>query len=138
MLSHPADDAADQEGAELGKAGILQWLLLRHPRQQALAVAGRQSDQGVEVGFLAFEPAVERADGGANLGAQGVDRQFGEAALSQHVGARPQQRGRHLAASLLPGRRDAREIQIDRSRLHPDIALLPWDYHNDNSDYDYG
>ena len=91
-----------------------------------VAVARRELDQGVEIGLLAFEPAVEGADGCADLVAQRLDRQFGEAARPQHFGAGLQQRKRHLAASLLPRRRDAGKVEnLSRSdgTRHPTHAL---------------
>ncbi len=66
------------------------------------AIAGGKFDQRVEVGLLALEPAVEGADRGADLGAQGFDREFRQTAAAQHFGAGHEQRGGHLTAALLP------------------------------------
>ena len=84
MVSDPADGAADEEAAELGEIGLGQPLVLLHPRQPAFAVARGERHQGIEISLLALEPAVEGADGGADLPAQRLDRQFRKAVRAQH------------------------------------------------------
>src|SRR6185503_5663002 len=73
------------------------------------------------IGILALEPAVEGADGGADLSAQRVDRQFRKAVRAQHLRAGLKQRGRGLAAALLPRRGYAGKVEFGRS-LHPELA----------------
>ena len=79
MVAYPADGPADEEAAEFGEIGIGQPIVLLHPRQPAFAVARSELHQGIEIGVLALEPAVEGADGGADLPAQRLDRQFRKA-----------------------------------------------------------
>ncbi|MGY3110160.1 phage terminase small subunit [Bradyrhizobium sp. LM6.9] len=73
--------------------------------------------QRVEIGFLAFEAAVEGADGGTDFGAERFDRKLGEAAPPQHLRAGAQQRQRRLAAALLARRDDAGQVEITKLGL---------------------
>ena len=102
MVSDPADRPTDEEAAEFGEVGIDQSPVFLHPGLPTSAVARGKFDQRIEIGVLAFEPAVEGADGGADLPAERVDRQFREAVRAQHLRAGLKQGGRGLAAALLP------------------------------------
>jgi hypothetical protein len=122
MVSDPAGGPADEEAAELGEIGIGQPLVLLHPGQPAFAVTRSQRHQGIEIGVLALEPAVEGADGGADLPAQRVDRQFRKAVRAQHFRAGLQQGSRGLAAALLPRGGDAGKVEFGQS-LHRNLRL---------------
>jgi len=121
VVSDPADGPADEEAAELGEIGVGQPLVFRHPGQPAFAITRGKRHQRIEIGVLALEPAVEGADGGADLTAQCLDRQFRKAVRPQHLRAGPEQGGHGLAAALLPRRGHAGEVEFSRS-LHPELA----------------
>ena len=121
MLSYPADDPADQSRQSSARPVSTS----RSPpafAQHAFAVARGEFDQRVEIGVLAFEPAVEGADGGADLPAQRLDRQFREAVGAQQLRAGLEQGGRGFAAALLARRGHAGEVEFGRSRRHPELA----------------
>jgi hypothetical protein len=74
MSPHPVGQSADQRRAEPGEVDIPEFRAGGDLRQPAAALARGEFDQGVEIRLLAFEPAVERADGRARLPAQSLDR----------------------------------------------------------------
>ncbi len=102
MGAHPFDGVAHEDVAERVERQLRKMMVLRHAGLHDLAVASGQTQQCIEVGVLAFEPAVEGADGHVDLSAERLDRQFLKPMGAKHLGARMQQRGGGLAASLLP------------------------------------
>ncbi len=123
MGANPTGDPAHQHPAAGCEVGFFQQRVTGKLQQPAFAVTCRKLHQRVEVSLLAVEPAVERADGRADICAQRFDRQFAKAAGPQQFRAGLQQRKRGFAAAFLPRRRDAGQVELLRSRRHPGLRL---------------